>query len=202
MLKLLANVSVTIGKVFQRIRMYLLRNLFKDRGRNFIFCPKDTFSYGTISVGNDVFIGQGAHFSSITSISIGNNVMFGPNVTMIGGDHNSELSGRPMIQNVEKRPEDDQPIRIEDDVWIGAGATILKGVTIGRGAIVAANALVNRDIPPYTIAVGCPAKPIKPRGELKEILAHEASVYSSEQRLPADQIEQILRQLKTRPASS
>jgi acetyltransferase-like isoleucine patch superfamily enzyme len=55
---------------------------------------------------------------------------------------------------------------IEDDVWIGAGVTVVDGVTIGRGSVIGAGAVVTNDIPPYSIAVGTPAKPIKDRRQI------------------------------------
>jgi len=77
----------------------------------------------------------------------------GSNVTIIGGDHNASVVGKFMYdyEVQEKRPEDDQDVIIEDDVWIGTGAIILKGVRLGRGSIVAAGALVRKDVLPYTI---------------------------------------------------
>jgi galactoside O-acetyltransferase len=59
-----------------------------------------------------------------------------------------------------------QGIVIEDDVWLGAGVTVVDGVTIGRGSIIGAGAVVTTDIPPYSIAVGIPAKPVKDRRQL------------------------------------
>ena len=65
--------------------------------------------------------------------------------------------------SIVKLPENDQPITIEDDVWIGANVIILKGVTIGRGSIVGAGSVVTSNIPRYSIAIGSPAKMIKQR---------------------------------------
>lgn len=143
--------------------MYLYKPLFKTYGRNNIFSPYDFFSYSTISLGDDVFIGNGAKFSSITSIVIGNKVMFGPNVTIMGGDHNTAQVGEYMFDVEEKLPENDQPVVIEDDVWIGANCLILKGVTIGGGSIIGAGSLVTKSIPPNSVALGRPAKVIKKR---------------------------------------
>lgn len=96
---------------------------------------------------------------------IGDNVMFGPGVTIITGNHRIDLPDRPMydVTDADKRPEDDQPVILKGDNWIGANATILKGVTIGEGAVVAAGAVITRDVPPYSVAGGVPAKVIGKR---------------------------------------
>jgi len=92
-------------------------------------------------------------------IIIGNYVQTGPNVMMFAYNHCTENNGIPMI----KQDYMDGTITIEDDVWIGAGSIILAGVHIGKGAVVAANAVVNKDIPPFTIVGGVPAKKLKMR---------------------------------------
>src|SRR5262249_55188027 len=143
---------------------YLYRPLFASCGVNFQFDPHGTYSFDTITVGDDVFLGSGAMLiASKSAIRIGNKVMCGPGVTMIGGDHNTSVVGRSMRDVAEKRPGDDLPVTVEDDVWIGARSTILKGVTVGRGAIVAAGAVVVSDVPPYSIVAGVPARVVKLR---------------------------------------
>ena len=75
------------------------------------------------------------------------------------------------VSDNEKLPNNDLPVVIEDDVWCGANVTILKGVTIGHGSIVAAGAVVTKSFPPYSIIGGVPAKLIKKRlsdGEAEE----------------------------------
>lgn len=161
-------------KIIRRLKMIQLRSLFKKVGVNFIFDPNDLFSYGTVSVGNDVYIGPGANFSaSKSSITIGNKVMFGPNVTIMGGDHNIGVVGKYMFDVKEKMPENDLPVVIEDDVWVGCNVTILKGVTIGQGAIVAAGSVVITSVEPYSIVGGLPAKKISQRFTDVEIIEHE-----------------------------
>ena len=154
--------------------MYVLRPLFKSYGKNFIFDPSGQYSFSTISVGNDVYIGPGACLlAGDSAIEIGNKVMFGPNVTIMGGDHNFSVVGKYMFDVKEKKPGDDLPVYIHDDVWIGTGAIVLKGVTIGAGSLVAAGALVKDDVPKYAIVAGVPAKIVRMRFSNDEIAAHE-----------------------------
>lgn len=77
------------------------------------------------------------------------------------------------MDTTEKLPENDAPVVIEDDVWTGANVTILKGVTIGRGSIIAADAVVTKSFPPYSIIDGVPAKVLKMRFSEEEIEEHE-----------------------------
>lgn len=123
-------------------------------------------------VSDYVSIGPGAVvLCTRAKIIIGSHVMFGPNVTVITGGHRTDIKGRYMdeISNDEKRPEDDRDIRFCGDNWIGANATILKGVTVGEGAVIAAGAVVTKDVPPYMIVGGVPAKVIKSRFEDKSL---------------------------------
>jgi acetyltransferase-like isoleucine patch superfamily enzyme len=188
--KYIARAVVRAQQAGERIIMYIKRPAFKKHGRKFIFHPWDAFSFQTIEVGEDVYIGRGASLSATHSgIIIGNKVMMGPNVTIVGGDHNTAELGRYMKDNVVKRPENDKAVIIEDDVWIGAGATILKGVTLRRGCIVAACALVGKDVPPYAVAGGVPAKVLKWRWTVEEILEHERMLYPEGQRFTQEDLE-------------
>lgn len=157
--------------------MILLKPLFKSYGRNFVFDPKSSFSYETISVGDDVYIGPGARLhASDSEIRLGSKIMFGPNVTIMGGDHNTSEIGVYMYDQHNKLPENDQKVIIEDDVWIGCDVTILKGVIIGHGSIIAAGALVIKNVDPYSIVAGVPAKLIKKRFTNDEIVIHESKL--------------------------
>lgn len=177
---IIAKLYLFLLTVIRRIRMIALKPLFKRHGRNFNFDPNGIYSYHTIEVGNDVFIGPGATLSASESgIIFGNKIMLGPNVTMMGGDHNVAEIGRYMYDVVEKRPENDICIVIEDDVWIGSGATILKGVTLGEGSIIAAGAIVNKNVPSYSIVGGIPAKVLKMRFTEQEIILHKKKLNSS-----------------------
>lgn len=135
-----------------------------------------------VSLGNDVHIGENNHFlCSRSYIKIGDHVMFGPNVTFITGNHRYDIVGKYMTQvtEAEKKDEDDGPIILEGDNWIGANSTVLKGVTIGEGAIVAAGALVNKNVPPFSIVGGVPARIIGYRFSPEDIKKHKAILRSN-----------------------
>ena len=92
-------------------------------------------------------------------LEIGDNVLIGPHVGIHGSNYNYESREKLIInQGIVSKG-----IKIEDDVWIGSHSTILDGVTIGKGAVVGAGAVVTKNIPPYSVAVGVPAKIIKER---------------------------------------
>lgn len=145
-------------------------------------------------MGCNVSIPHGATFySTLADLIIGNNVMFGPNPTIITGDHRIDLIGKPMfeVHDNDKLPSNDRTVIIEDDVWIGANVTILKGVTIGRGSVIAASSLVNKSYPPYSIIGGIPAKIIRFRFTIDEIIAYEELVYPLEKRISKDKLTQL-----------
>tara|TARA_A100001391_G_C5079914_1_gene279860 strand:- start:4151 stop:4474 length:324 start_codon:yes stop_codon:yes gene_type:complete len=81
------------------------------------------------------------------------------------------------VRDHEKRAEDDLGVVIEDDVWVGTRAVILHGVTVGRGSIVAAGAIVTKDVPRYSIVAGVPAQVIKYRWSADAIAEHERDLY-------------------------
>lgn len=162
-----------VNKVYGAIHMRIMRPLFLSCGENVKFFPRNSyFSYANIAIGNDVYIGPGAFFSTIKLISIGNKVMFGPNVTIIGGDHNITKIGKFMYDVEDKLDENDQPVLIGNDVWIGTGAIILKGVTVGEGSVVAAGSLITKNVEPYSIVAGIPAKKIKMRFSPEDLRRH------------------------------
>lgn len=145
---------------------------FKMCGKNVRVPSGCSFSgIENVEVGHNVAFGSGLKvLSTRAKVLIGNDVMFGPNVTVITGDHRIDILDRPMISltDKDKLPENDQDIVFEGDNWIGANATILKGVKIGYGAVVAAGAVVTKDVTPYAIVGGVPARVLKYRGSGEE----------------------------------
>ena len=114
-----------------------------------------------LQIGDNVGIGQGCTFYAGGGIIIGNNVMMSNYIGLISNDHESKDLTIPMKDQGMKN--ENTPIIIEDDVWLGYGVIVLKNVQIGKGAIVGAGSVVTRDIPPFAIAVGNPAKVVKYR---------------------------------------
>lgn len=179
-MKYLAQILLIIPRLMNLILGKLMKPLFSKHGRNVKIFPLNSFfTYENIEVGNDVYIGPGAHFTSIKKIYIGNKIMFGPKVTIIGGDHNVSEVGKYMYDVEQKFEHNDQEIHIMDDVWIGARAIILKGVTINRGSVVAAGSLVIKDVPAYSIVGGVPAKVLKSRFSETDLKSHIANLENS-----------------------
>jgi acetyltransferase-like isoleucine patch superfamily enzyme len=179
-LKLIYKLLSFFSTIYRRFLLIIYRSAFKKVGKNVLFNPYDLFSYKTIEIGSDVFIGKGAIFSASKSqIKIGNKVMFGPNVTIMGGDHNMSKVGAYMFDVQEKLPENDLPVLISNDVWVGCNATILKGVTIGEGAVIAAGSVVTSNVLPYSIVGGVPAKVIGSRFSEDDIIKHKLLLESS-----------------------
>jgi acetyltransferase-like isoleucine patch superfamily enzyme len=98
-------------------------------------------------------------------VHIGNNVMIAPHVMIASGNHDFVQTEKPMrfAGDLTKGP-----IRIEDNVWIGSNCTITDGVTIGRDAVVGANSVVTRDVAPYDIVAGAPARFVRNRKDLQQ----------------------------------
>lgn len=137
-----------------------------------------------LSVGDGTSIPRGATlFCTRAPLTIGRNVIFGPHPTIITGDHRTDIVGRFIIDvaDGEKLPQHDAPVVIDDDVWAGANVTILKGVTVGRGSVIAAGAVVTRSCPPYSILAGVPARVVGQRFMPEEAERHEKILYADDE---------------------
>ena len=126
----------------------------KEYDETFGLFPPFSTDYGlNISIGKRVFINSGCCFQDQGGIEIGDDVLIGQQVVIATLNHDF---------NPEKRGNmSPSPVKIGNKVWIGAHATILPGVTIGDGAVVAAGAVVTKSVPAFSVVAGVPAKIIK-----------------------------------------
>lgn len=199
--KIIIMGGVIIGKVFyillKSIDFFIRRyevSRFSSFGDRSYIGSDGIFTYSTITIGHDTYIGKRACLQSAHGkIFIGNHVMFGPNVSIHGGNHVYDKVGTYMNE-IRKEPNSDGCVTIEDDVWVGANAIILKGITVGKGSVVSAGAIVTKDVPPYSIVVGIPAKHIKFYWTIDQILEHEKALYPENERYTKEQLEDFFKQ--------
>lgn len=172
---ILRKILMLPSRLSAKLRREELRDRLEACGRR-VQIPASVQVIGNhLRLGNDVYLGENNLFMCANApITIGDHVMMGPGVTMISGDHRIDVPGKYMVEvgEADKLSENDQPIVLEGDNWIGANATILKGVTIGEGAVIAAGALVVKDVPSYAICGGVPAKVLKYRFEGADLNKH------------------------------
>lgn len=151
-------------KLFSTLRFYYYGpKLKKVTGRFFSSTQFWIERPENVIIGNNVFFNRNVFIACVdvpeSEIVISDNCQFGPNVVIVAGDH-------PYLnKDLQIRFQDTTPgkIFIGKDCWVGSNVTITKDVTIGEGAVIGANSVVTRDIPPYTIAVGAPARVINTR---------------------------------------
>ncbi|KAJ5625461.1 hypothetical protein N7510_001770 [Penicillium lagena] len=136
----------------------ILRRLFGHAGKGIYVEPPLFVDYGcNISVGDGFYANFHLTVLDCGLVTIGNNVSIGPNVSIITGEHETQIEARRAHPGLEFTRE----ITIGDDCWIGANVIILAGVTIGEGSSIGAGSVVKRDIPPFSVAVGSPARVIR-----------------------------------------
>ena len=145
-----------------RLRAVLCARIFRSCGKGVNVERGAYFGYGTtVAIGSYSGIGIDARFYGVGDISIGNGVVMGPDVAILTENHRFDDIGSP----IGGQGKEVSPVVIEDDVWIGLRAIILPGVRIGRSSVIGAGAVVTKDIPPYSIVGGVPARVIRNRRE-------------------------------------
>ena len=150
--------------------------------------PKNVYLYGNNGLSNAIIFTTHARF--IMKHHSGS----APGLKVATGSHAMVL-GRfyKTITETEKPKCLDKDVIVESDVWIGMNVTLLAGVTIGRGSTLAAGTVVTKDVPPYCVAGGVPAKFIKFKWTIDEILEHESKLYPEEERFTREQLEEIFK---------
>lgn len=181
MISLLIKLSLVPAYLWDVMWAPVYKRTMRHCGKGVYLRPMSSDIKGVenLSVGDGTSIPKGSTFyCTEASLTIGKKVIFGPKPTIITGDHRIDIIGKHIIDITvnEKLPENDMPVVIEDGCWIGANVTILKGVTIGRGSVVAAGAVVTKSCAPYSIIGGVPAKLIKMRFTPEQIEEHELKI--------------------------
>ncbi|KAF4967986.1 hypothetical protein FSARC_4547 [Fusarium sarcochroum] len=153
-------------------RFKLLSEMLGKVGSGTFIEPPFLPDYGSnVSIGKNCFMNFGLTILDTSLVIIGDRVQMGPNVNIYTAGHETSVLSR--IKFIEFG----HPIRIEDDCWIGGNVVILPGVTIGRGCTVGAGAVVTKSLPPYSIALGAPAKVVKTIQTLEEELEDPNNPY-------------------------
>jgi len=143
--------------LFQPIRRWICRGIFKRAGVRINVEKGAYFGDGAnIEIGD--YSGLGVNFYGVGPIRIGNHVNMAPDVVIITQNHRFDRTDIPMQHQGYYDPE---PVEIGDDVWIATRVLIMPGVRIGKGAIIAAGAVVTKDVPDYAIVGGVPARVIR-----------------------------------------
>lgn len=148
-------------------RQQILNSLFGNIGSNVNIDTPFYCDYGRhIFVGNNVIININCTFVDCNKIEIGNNVLIASNVQIYTATHPVDMQAR-LVENWQETDDSPyfrtyaEPVKIEDNVWIGGGVIILPGVTIGKNSVIGAGSIVNKSIPPNSLAVGNPCRVIK-----------------------------------------
>lgn len=136
-------------------KVELLQNLFGSVGEGIAIEPGFYCDYGfNVHCGKNVSMNFNCLILDSLKVTLEDGVMLGPGVHLIGDTHSTDPATRPHLGRSGE-------ITIKKNCWIGAGATILPGVTIGEGTTVGANSVVTKDLPPRVVAVGSPARVIR-----------------------------------------
>ena len=114
---------------------------------------------GRVTIGAKSIIGGGTTINAYLDVSIGEGALIADDVHITDFDHRTDRLDVP----IKDQGIVTAPVRIGADVWLGRGVTVLRGVDIGRGSVIGAHAVVTRDIPPYSVAVGAPARVVRSR---------------------------------------
>lgn len=162
------NILKSLRKFFFQVLASLkLRKNIIGSSIRFAGPPRVSSKNSLTFVGSDIYVGFDCHLGA--NVTFGNDLLIASSVSFVGGDHRFDIAGKAM--NVSGRAESNK-ILICDDVWIGHGAIICGSITIGEGAIIAAGSVVVKDVPPYGIVGGNPARHIKFRFDQETLEDH------------------------------
>jgi len=148
-----------------RLRGFLLRPSFKTCGHNLQVARRVTINFSSrLEIGRDVYIATGCWLHAWGGIILEDEVQLGPYAVLVTGDHTRTRG------SYRYGPGKLAPIRLCRGSWVAAHATVTKGVTIGRGAVVAANSMATRDVPEFAVAGGVPARNITKKSRMEVVV--------------------------------
>ena len=189
---LISKLQQSFEYIVDHFWAFFIKRAMGHCGKNVMIKPSTSIFKGleNIYIAGDVRIARYAViYTTKAKVIIGQKVEIAPYLKIITGNHRTDHVGYFMFDgDIDKRPEDDKDVIIEGDSWFGVNVTILSGVTIGRGSCIAAGAVVTKSCPPYSIIGGVPAKIIKFRFSVDEILEHEKKLYPENERYTREQL--------------
>lgn len=150
-------------KFFKKINDYLIESQHHTLKKSLKCCGERVHFYlpfhicfpGDLEIGDDSTIGTYVHMWCLGGISIGKRVMIGSHTAITSITHDYTETDMRFAPTIRK------PVVIEDDAWIGTHSVILPGITVGEGAVIGANSVVTKDVKPYSIVIGSPARHLK-----------------------------------------
>lgn len=191
-IQFVGSVCDFFARILYRYKQDKLYRMLRYKGRSSsIVYPFEVIGAQNISIGDNVSIRANSCLTALNAkITIKKCVAVAPYLYISTGNH-MMIPGRFFITvtNDEKAEGYDEDVLINEDVWIAARVTILKGVTVGRGSIIAAGSVVTKDVLPYSIVGGVPAKFIKFKWSLEQIIQHELELYPEEERFTREQLD-------------
>ena len=189
-----------MGSIITIIRRFIKRGLQLPYKRKLAYCGRDNDIHYPCNLGNPshiylydyTLIQPGCRFIIHTGrVYIKKWSSLSCNCTIVTGNHvptvgvNQRMLGRYHINDVEK------DVHIDEDCWVGANVTLLGGAHLHRGVIVGANSLVNKEIPPYAVIAGSPARIIASKFTIDQIIEHEKMLYPANERFSRKDLEEI-----------
>lgn len=198
MMYIIKQFSILVDIINRVYCRYILPSFYKSRlgfcGKNVNFRNRNSIP---TSVLKHVYLHDDTSVQNFSVITAGGNFIMkrssgaSDDLLVITGNHGRIIGIMHHRLTKEHLADEERNVIVEEDVWIGAKVTLLSGVIVGRGSTVAAGAVVTRDVPPYSIVGGIPAKFIKFYWTIDEILKHESKCYSANERYSREELAMI-----------
>ncbi len=194
MIRLLAKIINIFSHINNRLYGFVLKSSFGHCGKNVVLhkpnvCsnPSNMYLYDNTSIMKNWTL-----LSDTGKFIMKDHCIASTNLVVITGNHNRVVEHTLQDSIANRLADEEKDVVLEEEVWLGTNVTLLPGITIGRGTTVAAGSVVNRDLPPYTLCAGIPAKVKKVYWTEEQIIKHEECVYEPEKRIPLSEIHDLV----------